>query len=176
MRIVAAALLGVLISAALSAQSALQTRLVVGEGLREPFAVDFDASGRMFIAEHAGNRVSIWAEGTLTPLATPFGGPHHLLRGPDDQIYVADTWNNAVRRVDPRTGAVTTLAGTGAKGFAGDGGRAIDAQFGSLFAIDIRRNTLFIAACHSATLRCIEISTADVSMPQNHPRSQLSPA
>ncbi len=37
-------------------------------------------------------------------------------------------------------------------------------------------NTLVMAACHSATLRCIEISTADVSMPQNHPRSQLSPA
>ncbi len=162
MRIAAAALLGILAAAVPSAQSALKTRLVVGEGLREPFAVDFDASGRMFIAEHAGNRVSIWAEGTLTPLATPFGGPHHLLRGPDDLIYVADTWNNAVRRVDPRTGAVTTFAGTGAKGFAGDGGRAIDAQFGSLFAIDIRQNTLFIADLDNRRIRAVDLATSVV--------------
>ena len=77
----------------------------------------------------------------LTPLATPFNGPHHLLTGPDDLIYVADTWDNVVRRVDPATGAVTRFAGTGEKGFSGDGGPALDAQFGAVFAIAIHDGT-----------------------------------
>ena len=103
--------------AASAAQSGSRARLVVGEGLNEPFAVDFDRAGRMFIAEMSGNRVSIWdRQAGLTPLATPFNGPHHLITGPDGDIYVADTWARMVRRVDPATGAVTRVAGTGAEG------------------------------------------------------------
>ena len=53
----------ILAAAVPSAQSGPRARLVVGEGLHEPFAVDFDASGRMFIAEMRGNRVSVWDRG-----------------------------------------------------------------------------------------------------------------
>ena len=53
-----------------------------------------------------------------------FNGPHHLLMGPDGALYVADTWNNCVRRIDLKTGVVTRVAGTGEKGFDGDGGPA----------------------------------------------------
>jgi DNA-binding beta-propeller fold protein YncE len=39
----------------------------------------------------------------------------------------ADTGNNRVRRVDPRTQDITTVAGTGEAGLAGDGGPATQA-------------------------------------------------
>ena len=143
----------VLLAALSAAQSGPRARLVVGEGLNEPFAVDFDAAGRMFIAEMGGNRVSVWDRSRLTPLATPFTGPHHLLRGPDNIIYVADTWSNVVRRVDPSTGTVTRFAGTGQKGFSGDGGRALDAQFGAVFAIAIHAGTLYIADLDNRRIR-----------------------
>lgn len=42
-------------------------------------------------------------------------------------LWVADTQNNAIRRIDLATGDVTTVAGTGAAGFSGDGGPATEA-------------------------------------------------
>jgi DNA-binding beta-propeller fold protein YncE len=131
----------------------------VGEGLKEPFGVDFDAAGNMYVVEMAGNRVSVLdAKGVLRVLAgtgeagfagdggpataARFNGPHHLLMGPDGALYVADTWNFAVRRIDLRTGLVTRVAGTGHKGFSGDGGPAVLAQFGGVYAIAFHGNVL----------------------------------
>ena len=151
-----------LLSTIATAQSGPRARLVVGEGLNEPFAVDFDAAGRMFIAEMGGNRVSVWDRRALTPLATPFNGPHHLITGPDAQIYVADTWAHVVRRVDPATGVVTRLAGTGEKGFSGDGGPAVDAQFGSVFAIAIHDGGLYVADLDNRRIRKVTLATGIV--------------
>jgi hypothetical protein len=152
------------IVAVAAAQSGSRARLVVGVGLNEPFAVDFDGAGRMFIAEMGGNRVSIWDRQTgLTPLATPFSGPHHLIAGPNGDIYVADTWAHMVRRVDPATGAVTRVAGTGQKGFSGDGGPALDAQFGSAFAIAIHAGTLYIADLDNRRIRSVNLASGIVA-------------
>jgi DNA-binding beta-propeller fold protein YncE len=163
----------VLLTAVIRAQTSETTALVVGEGLREPFAVDFDAAGRMFIAEQAGHRVSVFHDGVLTVLAgagevglpeaeatgaaAHFNGPHHLLVGPDRQLYVADTFNNTVRRVDPVSGRVTRFAGTGEKGFSGDGGPAAEARLNGAFAIDIRHGTLYIADLGNRRIRAVDL-------------------
>jgi hypothetical protein len=38
--------------------------------------------------------------------------------------YIADTYNHRIRKVDGKTGIITTVAGIGSKGFSGDGGPA----------------------------------------------------
>ncbi|QQS48740.1 MAG: SBBP repeat-containing protein [Acidobacteriota bacterium] len=45
-------------------------------------------------------------------------------------VYIADSMNHRIRRVDPN-GVITTVAGTGAPGFSGDGGPAIEAALDS---------------------------------------------
>ena len=52
-----------------------------------------------------------------------FNGMHNLAIAPDDSVYIADSWNHCIRRVDA-SGRIKTFAGTGKAGFGGDGGPA----------------------------------------------------
>jgi len=53
-------------------------------------------------------------------------GPFGVVRGPDGSLYVCDTYNHCMRKIDAK-GIVTTVAGTGGKkGYAGDGGLATE--------------------------------------------------
>lgn len=154
------ALVTCLAAAALPAQTTPTVRLAAAGGLQEPFAVDFDADGRMYIAEMAGNRVSVRdATGRSFRVTAVFNGPHHLLKGPDGLIYVADTWNQAIRRIDPRTGEVARVVGTGVKAFGGDGGPALDAQFGGIYAIAFHAGTLYLADLDNRRIRAVDLST-----------------
>jgi sugar lactone lactonase YvrE len=65
------------------------------------------------------------------------GGPaiHALLNDPEavavdaaGDVYISDTLNYRVRRIDAATGIIHTIAGTGVRGFSGDGGVAVSAQ------------------------------------------------
>ena len=55
----------------------------------------------------------------------------------DGDLLIADTWNHCVRRIDPKTEIITTFAGTGRAGFAGDGGGATDAEFDYVMCISL---------------------------------------
>ncbi len=61
--------------------------------------------------------------------------PQDLEFGPDGNLYFADTNNNRVRMVDLSTGVITTVVGTGEKGYAGDGGQAVDAELDRPFGV-----------------------------------------
>jgi DNA-binding beta-propeller fold protein YncE len=138
--------------------------LVAGDGLDEPFGVDFDASGNTYVVEAGGNRVSvIGTDGARRVLAEGFNGPHHLLMGPDGQLYVADTWNNRVSRIDPGTGAVTQVAGTGEKGFSGDGGPALAARFGGIYSIAFHGGRLYICDLDNRRVRAVDLKTGIVT-------------
>ena len=76
----------------------------------------------------------------------------------DGTIYVADTDNFRVRRIDP-AGIITTFAGTGTWGFAGDGGPAAAAQVGRVADVAIAADgRLFIADSDND---CVRVVTPD---------------
>jgi DNA-binding beta-propeller fold protein YncE len=164
----------------LAASARGEALLVVGAGLNEPFGVDFDRSGNTYIVEMGGNRVSVLdPSGALRVLAgtgekglsgdggpasqARFNGPHHLLVGPDGALYVADTFNNCVRRIDLATGTVTRVAGTGRKGYSGDGGRAVDADFGGIYAIAFRSGRLYACDLDNRRVRAVDLASGLVS-------------
>lgn len=54
-------------------------------------------------------------------------GPQGVAVDAAGNVYIADTWNNAIRKVDVH-GTITTVAGNGTSGYSGDGGAATNAQ------------------------------------------------
>ena len=61
--------------------------------------------------------------------------PHEIQFDQQGDLYIVERDNHAVRKVDMRTGIITTVAGTGEAGFSGDGGPATEAQLRSPHSI-----------------------------------------
>ncbi len=61
--------------------------------------------------------------------------PEDLELGPDGKLYVADTGNNVVRRIDLAKGTIDRFAGTGKPGFSGDYGAPLQAQLDSPYGL-----------------------------------------
>ena len=165
---------------ALSPVAERRAVLVLDRGLNEPFSVDFDSTGRTFIVEMGGHRVSVLEPNrTIRVLAgtghaglsgddgpaaqAQLNGPHHLLVGPDGFLYIADTFNNVVRRVDVGTGIISRVAGTGERAFGGDGGPARDARFSGVFSIAFRDGALYICDLGNRRIRAVNLQTGIVT-------------
>jgi DNA-binding beta-propeller fold protein YncE len=117
-------------------------------GLVEPNGLAVDPAGRrLFIADVADHRVRVvdLATGMITTFAGTGQGAHSGDGGPaaaaavfgaravkvapDGTVYILERQGSTLRAVDPRTGIIDTIAGTGARGYEGDGGPARRAVF-----------------------------------------------
>lgn len=171
-------LMTLLLSLAVVLAPAERVAVLASAGLKEPFAIDWDRSGNAYIAEMGGNRISLLHKnGTLSVFAgtgekglsgdggpatkAQFNGPHHLTVGPGGELYVADTFNNCVRMIDLKTGIVTRVAGTGKKGYSGEGGPAASAEFGGCFclALDPKGERLLVCDLDSRRIRAVVLKT-----------------
>lgn len=81
-----------------------------------------------------------------TALMTNVGDPFGVEIGPDGALYICEVRNHRVRRLDLKAGALTTVAGSGVKGYAGDGGPAAKAQLNEPYEVrfDKAGNMLFV--------------------------------
>jgi sugar lactone lactonase YvrE len=107
--------------------------------------------------------VRLAAQGTVSALAVPLLLPSAVVFDAQGNLFVAETGNHVIRRIDP-SGNITTVAGTGVQGFAGDGGLATAAQMDSPqgLAIDVTGN-LYIADTHNHRIRKIDTATQIIS-------------
>jgi hypothetical protein len=81
-----------------------------------------------------------------------------------EYLYISDTWNSVIRKIEIATNIVTTIVGTGTFGYSGDGGPAVNAQLnepGGLF-ID-KHNNLFIADYRNGAIRKVDGSTGIIT-------------
>jgi DNA-binding beta-propeller fold protein YncE len=164
--------------------------LVAGEGeggdggpareakLQMPFAVDFDRTGNMILAEYTGQRIrKIDRKGILSTLGgtgekgyggddgparkAKFNSIHSLVVTPNGDIYIADSFNKRLRKIDGRSGVVTTVAGTGEKGYSGDGGPANKAKFGDIYcaALDPKGEKIYLADLDNRRIRVLDLQS-----------------
>ena len=88
-------------------------------------------------------------------------------------VYIADSLNNRVRKIDAPTGVVTTVACTGTIGFSGDGGQATLAQCGYPWglALDTSGSNLYLVDSNNSIVRKVELSTGVITTVAGTPRS-----
>ena len=109
-----------------------------------PRDVALDADGSLYVADGGNNRIrKVAPDGTITTIAgtgrAEFSGdggparkaslsmPYSIALDREGNLYIVDTGNYRVRKIDAPTGIITTLAGNGSYGFSGDGGPAVHA-------------------------------------------------
>ncbi len=149
--------------------------------LNAPFGIDFDRDGAAYIVELTGHRLFKLEKGLLHQIGgtgklgksgdggpaikAEFNGMHNLAIGPDGAVYLADTWNQRIRKYDPKTGVVSNYAGTGEKGFAGDGGPAEQATFGGIYCVTLSQDhkRLVLADLDNRRIRANDLGTRIVT-------------
>lgn len=99
--------------------------------LKQPHSIAFDGAGRLLICDIGNNRIRRvnLATGIVESYpGGPFQGPRALAFDRAGNMYVVLREGNAVYRIDAQTGDRTRVAGTGEKGYTGDGGPALQAR------------------------------------------------
>ncbi len=133
--------------------------------LSGPSSVALDGAGNLYLCDSGNNvvRKFVPSTGIITTVAgmagrtgytgdggpataATFNAPNGLSIDVSGNIYIADTANHAVRRIDAVTGILTTVAGTGNAGFNGDNIPARTAQLNAPWSVTAdARGNLYIA-------------------------------
>ncbi|MCC6559705.1 MAG: hypothetical protein IT372_42860, partial [Polyangiaceae bacterium] len=128
--------------------------------LHQPRGLAMGPDGSLYIADQGGNRVrKVSPSGIISTLAGTgalgYGGdggpaaqaqlkaPLGVAVGPDGVVYIADTGNNRIRRVGT-DGVISTVAGDGTAGFAGDGGPATAAKLRQPRGLLVERDSALV--------------------------------
>jgi len=149
--------------------------------LNNPFAVARGPDGAIYVCDVDNQRIRrIAADGRISTYAgngqrgyTGDGGPataaalnepYELAWDKAGNLYFVERLNHLVRRVDASTGVISTVAGNGKSGFAGDGGPARDAQFNQPHSLAFDAvGDLYICDVLNHRVRKINMKTATIS-------------
>jgi hypothetical protein len=149
--------------------------IATNASLNLPTGIARAADGTIFISEQGGHRVRRVLGATITTFAgtgtAGYGGdsgsaelamlssPYAIATDPVGNVYIADTGNHRLRRVDA-SGTIVTIAGTGTPGTTGDGGLAADARIYHPLGVSVGSSgDLFISDTFSHRVRVIRNAT-----------------
>jgi len=149
----------------------------------EPHSIAFDKAGDLYVCDVKNNRirkidmktgiVSTFA-GTgerkpvtdEAPFATAaFSGPRALDFDKDGNLWVALREGNEILKLDLAKGTLQRIAGTGAKGFTGDGGPARDATLNGPKGLSVGPDgNVYLADTENHVIRMIDVNTGKIQL------------
>ena len=146
-----------------------------------PFGLVRGPDGALWFCEYTGQRIrKVNPDGTIQTMAgnskkgysgdggpaleASFNLPHEIRFDKDGNYVIADMVNHAIRRVDAKTGVITTLAGNGTAGYSGDGGPANQAQLKQPHSIQFGPDgSLYICDIGNHVIRKVDMKTGIIS-------------
>jgi streptogramin lyase len=151
--------------------------------LNEPHSIGFDKAGDLYICDVRNHRIrkvdmkshvistfSGTGERKPTPegapiSGTPLSGPRALDFDAAGNLWLALREGNAVLKLDLAKGVIHLVAGTGAKGFTGDGGPAKDATLNGPKGISVGPNgNVYIADTENHAIRMIDVKKETIEL------------
>jgi streptogramin lyase len=191
-----AMLLAVLLASTVRAETRWQTETFAGNGaaghagdggpataaqLDNPFGITRGPDGALYVAEYTGQVIRrIAADGKISTVAGSgkkgYGGdggpalqatlnlPHEIRFDKQGNLFIADMANHAIRRVDMKTGVISTFVGNGQPGYSGDGGAAEKAQLKQPHSIQFDSNgDLFICDVGNHVIRKVDMKSGVIA-------------
>jgi DNA-binding beta-propeller fold protein YncE len=112
----------------------------------------------------AGNGQKAYAGDGLAATEASLNMPHEIQFDAVGHLYIAERDNHVIRKVDAKTGVISTYAGTGTPGFSGDGGPAGRAQLRQPHSIALEPGgrRLFICDIGNSRIRQIDLATGTI--------------
>src|SRR5215468_2300192 len=154
---------------------------LVGTPTRGPRSIDIAPDGTMYLILREGNKVfsidpahtrlkHIAGTGELgysgdggPAISVKFGAPGNPLNGPkgvtyaaDQSLYISDTENHVIRRIDLRQGTVATVAGTGQRGDGPDGD-PLACKLARPHGVFIQGRTIYIGDSENHRVRMLQL-------------------
>ena len=147
--------------------------------LRQPHSLVFDRSGGLLIADIGNHRVrrvdlktgtidTLLGTGERKPTpdgpakGAPLNGPRAIDFDAAGNMYIVLREGNSVYKVD-RAGNIARIAGTGEKGYSGDGGSALTAKLNGPKGISVLGNDVYLADTENHVIRKVDLRTGTIS-------------
>ncbi len=147
-----------------------------------PFNVVFDKKGNLYVSVNSDSKIEKvdFSTGKVTTIAgtgevgysgdgasassAKLANPTGLALDGKGNLYISDTGNERIRKVNLSTGIITTIAGTGETGFIGDGVQATKAQLANPLGLTFSKSgDLYIVDRGNNRVRKITISTGTIT-------------
>jgi DNA-binding beta-propeller fold protein YncE len=157
-----------------------------------PFGVEIGPDGGLYVTEiknHrvlridlstrkiepvAGNGQRGYSGDAGPALAAAMNEPYEVRFDSRGNMFVVEMKNHVVRRVDAKTQAISTVAGTGTAGFGGDGGPALEARLNQPHSIALdRHDNLYIADIGNHRIRRVDAKTGVIESIAGNGERQL---
>ena len=127
------------------------------------FLLDAGAPAAPVISTLAGTGLAGYSGDHGAAVRARIGNPYGIVRGPDRALYVCEVDNHVIRRI-ATDGTISTIAGTGRRGYSGDGGAATNALLNEPYEVrfDAAGNLIFVEM-KNHLLRRVDSKTGVIS-------------